>query len=74
MKKLYDSSLNLVSNQMTVNFKMFSPLMKHWICSNVQSNHCNSQVDAPSALYSSSYEDLETVNCFLVLQEMRELQ
>lgn len=33
-------------------------------------SHWSSQVAAPNALYSDSYEDLETVNCFLVLQEI----
>lgn len=36
-------------------------------------SHCNSQVAAASAIYSTLDEDLDTSNCFFVRQEMRDL-
>jgi len=36
-------------------------------------SHCNSHVVEASALYLASEEDLDTVFCFLVFQETKEL-
>jgi hypothetical protein len=35
--------------------------------------HCNSHEVAAKARYSASEDDLQTVNCFFVIQDIREL-
>ncbi|KAK2367189.1 hypothetical protein QL285_080500 [Trifolium repens] len=43
-----------------------------WTCKSLSkyNNHCSSQVADANALYSASEDDLDTVNCFLVRQDM----
>ena len=44
-----------------------------WRSLNKYCSHCNSQVKLAKALYSASELDLDTVDCFLDFQDMREL-